>query len=972
MESWRRQYLGLESVPAALTSAEIEFFFAPGEQARWLIGNRRRPLTRLGLILQIGFLRMTGRPLALFERLPAAVLACAAAHAGMSAPRIATLRSIYRRRMTLFQHQRIAAEAIGFRVLGEHATRKLTAHLRRQATIQLERDDLVQDARIWLYDRQYVLPGIRPLEEMAAAAQLNALEALASSIRNAVGPDVSAAWADQLSDRGPGSGGSSLLDWLRAAPSGYGRKEIADIQDRIAMLRRLGADRIALPDLTIDRMRQHSRGIARRKAATLSRLREPRRTVEIGCWLRLQLLELTDTVLEQANRRIGQLWGQARRVVEERALEELNRYRVGVVTIIGALDDPCLPENALRSAIERAVGPFRSMPTSGGRIQAIRAEMAAAPKRLRMLLRQVGELDLVVPDDHPLRDALGTLSVVYRTGTTGLARWENNPFPPTSARTITGAGTDEARLAAYEVATAMLLKRSLRNGSVSAPHSIRHRSVDDQLMPAEVWAAVRGTTARRHGWPASLEAYLRRFEEPLSLRMEMLQEAIAAGEIGVTGDRFQVPKLQAVPKDPAVDETRLRLFQAIGSAQLPDVIVETDARIGFSTTLLGRPARNPDELEALYAGVLALGTEKTASDMARMVDGISDDRIELAMRGIEEGGRLRAACDQVAADMLAQPVARMWGSGVAASADMMSLDATRHLWTARIEPRRRTPAIGTYTHVSNRWAIVYDQPIVLNQRQAGAAIEGALQQKVADLQRLAVDTHGFTHFALATAKLLGFDLSPRLADIASRKLYLPASVRVPEQLEPRVEHIKPGRQARKGWDGLLRMVTSLEADYGSPATVIERHGSAAQGTPVYECGTYLGKVLRSLFLLDYLIKPGFRREVHRLLSQGESVHLLQRALMAGRIEAKHGRTLVEGSAISGALTLLTNIVMAWNTNAMQTVIDGSPAGTLPEPHLAHIAPVAHRHINMNGRIRFAIEEYGRLVHAGGRKNRNGL
>src|SRR3546814_12009589 len=134
-----------------------------------------------------------------------------------------------------------------------------------------------------------------------------------------------------------------------------------------------------------------------------------------------------------------------------------------------------------------------------------------------------------------------------------------------------------------------------------------------------------------------------------------------------------------------------------------------------------------------------------------MVDGISDDRIELAMRGIEESGRLRAACDRVAADMLDQPVAALWGSGVAASADMMSLDATRHLWTARIEPRRRTPAVGTYTHVSDRWAIVYDRPIVLNRRQAGAAIEGAAHQQVQDLPALTVRPHRFNPFPPAAA-----------------------------------------------------------------------------------------------------------------------------------------------------------------------------------------------------------------------------
>src|SRR3546814_7689831 len=116
--------------------------------------------------------------------------------------------------MTLFQHQRIALDALGFQELPEQAARKLTAHLRRQANTQFERADLVQDARIWLYDRQYVLPGSRTLEEMAAAAQLHALETLAEGTRATVGPDVTAPWASQLSGAGQRTG-EYLPDWLR-------------------------------------------------------------------------------------------------------------------------------------------------------------------------------------------------------------------------------------------------------------------------------------------------------------------------------------------------------------------------------------------------------------------------------------------------------------------------------------------------------------------------------------------------------------------------------------------------------------------------------------------------------------------------------------------------------------------------------------------------------------------------------------
>ncbi|WP_083274944.1 Tn3 family transposase [Novosphingobium resinovorum] len=197
---------------------------------------------------------------------------------------------------------------------------------------------------------------------------------------------------------------------------------------------------------------------------------------------------------------------------------------------------------------------------------------------------------------------------------------------------------------------------------------------------------------------------------------------------------------------------------------------------------------------------------------------------------------------------------------------------------------------------------------------------------------------------MAAAKLLGFDLAPRLADIASRKLHLPHGVLVPPSLEPMVERIRISRAARQGWDGLLHLVLSLKAGDGSAATIIERHGSAARGMPVYEAGTLLGKVLRSLFLLDYLVKPAFRREVHRNLAQGESMHQLQRAIFAGRIEAKHGRSLREVAAISGALTLLTNIIMAWNTAAMQQVVTRDGADSFPPTHLARIAPVAFGHI----------------------------
>ena len=126
------------------------------------------------------------------------------------------------------------------------------------------------------------------------------------------------------------------------------------------------------------------------------------------------------------------------------------------------------------------------------------------------------------------------------------------------------------------------------------------------------------------------------------------------------------------------------------------------------------------------------------------------------------------------------------------------------LYTARLDdPRRKGPAIGLYTHHLDSYGLFYDDPIVLNDRQASVAVHGVDYHNArhgADrirLSLLAVDTHGYTSAAMAVAKLLGFDLCVRLRNLAERMLYLPASIELPEQLHPPAELRSRSLAARK-------------------------------------------------------------------------------------------------------------------------------------------------------------------------------
>jgi TnpA family transposase len=112
----------------------------------------------------------------------------------------------------------------------------------------------------------------------------------------------------------------------------------------------------------------------------------------------------------------------------------------------------------------------------------------------------------------------------------------------------------------------------------------------------------------------------------------------------------------------------------------------------------------------VYAALLAHGTELDAAAVAFLIPELSHEAIADAMRLLEDEGPLREANELVVQFLQRHEVVKAWGEGTLASSDAMSLEASRYLWNARVDPRRRTYAMGIYSHVLDQWGIIYDQP----------------------------------------------------------------------------------------------------------------------------------------------------------------------------------------------------------------------------------------------------------------------
>ncbi|MEO7056911.1 MAG: Tn3 family transposase [Caldimonas sp.] len=960
--SFAKRFIGVENLPTRLSEFDVQQAFCLSQDDIAAISERFRHDRRVAAAIQLLFLRASGRPMNRFASVPKTLLRSVCDALQTPAVSIASLRTLYKRRQTLYEHQAWARAYLGLQDLDEVQVAQLEQVLTVAALEAAHPDDLADTARLWLYDRRVVIPGPRRLADWSRKAFDATEAAMAATIEAAVGKAALRKVIDWAYSPQTGSIGSHL-EWLKTPPKRHSPSTMAETLGKIRVLKEFGAHNWAFDTIALSKQQAYAAHVQMRRPSMTARLEQQRQTVEVVCFLRVSLLELTDAALMQASRRSQDLFRRAAERVQKGRSSSSGTTLQMAIKAQSVLHDEA---KSWRDRVLEARALLDDIGDAGATTFASQVRQALAEDSRRVHAHLAGLRDI---------DFGGT------PGDTGREQWQawiklqalntnevptGFELPPVGAawNAIVSALDPRSRYRAFEASTMMALRKSLRRGSAWVSHSITFRARESMLLTDKDWAQFKEQHLQILGVPSQATEFLKPILAGMSVGLSALAEAAARGRVEIGAGRLlHLPPIRPLDEDVEPRKTREAVFKHIGHVQLPDLLMEVDAATRFSEALLARQPSSSNELLAVYGALLAHGTDGDAKGVGSMIPGLDAAHIATAMRAIEFSGRLRRANERVAEFQNALPIAALWGDGTKGSADMMAMDASQHLWTARVDPRRRTYAAGLYTHVRDRWGLFYDQPIVLNERQAGVAVEGVEQHNRAEdrirVSLLAVDTHGVTNVAMAIAKLLGFDLCPRLRDLSERKLFVPRGWPVPESLEGITVRKVSVKAIERGWDDLVRLVASIRAGKVSAAHAIHRLGSAAVGDPLHRTAEHLGRLLRTLFLCDYLAIPDFRREIHTLLNRGESAHQLQRAIHSGHVAPERGRRRQEMVAVSGAHALLTNIVLAWNTSRMDTVVarlKGDGVG-IEEDWLRRIGPAHFLHINFRGTFKFNLERY---------------
>ena len=959
---WQYQFLGIESVPRNIGELEFTAFFTYSPTELKKLKALLKPDLRLGAALQLGFVKMTGRILNAVKVVPAALLKYIGQQLDVPGPNIASLRAIYQKRLrTLWEHQAWALDVLDFRRPSKRQLKRLLPYLQQQAKYTTSVDQLALLGRVWLYQNKFVVSGHRRILNYARDALAESDQGMVALIQASVTVEQRNQWEAAVLAYRPGTR-ETYLEWLQQPPR---RRSVPSIRQRLErreFLLNLGVDQIHVGDIAQEKLDAFGGQLFNMRPVKYRQLKEPTRTLRLTCFLKMILLQTTDMAIDLGGRMVNQLLNTAfkkARNLEINAAQAANRI---LAEIYGLEADTSVTDKQFRAKVResKTQAPPLQFPS---RAAATRWQLSEPNPQLRSILSTFGSLDLDADPEQWAHHSFAYLHTLYQQRTTALPK-DADIHCPRSWRNLIDGPDRERAMRALEAVTLVGLRRGLRSGSIWTEQSERFRSKDDLLISPARWEQERRSHYIQLNLPMSGEEYMKRLNAKLEAKLEEVAMAVEMGELSIDDGHFHVPKLTAVAPKADVLTAEQALFNQIGVVQLPDIILAMDSSTGFSRMILGRAANTELELLQVYAGMMAHGTALSARGVALMVPQLTPEQILIGMQYFEHKHHVRTANDAVASYIRHLPISAHWGNGSLLSSDMMSLDVSKQVWAARLDHRRRTPSIGTYTHFSDFRAIVHDQPIVLNERQAGAAIDGARYQTEFDVERIAVDTHGFTDYGFGLAKMLRFDLCPRPARLPEWQLYVPRGVNVPARLQGIVNHKVSLRKIIKYYDQLVRRAASVDCGEISATLLLARHGAMAMDDPICRAGVAFGQIVRSIYLCDYLTSEPLRRTINRILVLGESVHQLQRAIYQGSFSKPRGRREVEQIAMSGSLTLMTNLCLAWTATQMQRLL--SEAQLKPDSQqdlswLADVSPARFRNINFRGTITFALENYRDLL-----------
>jgi TnpA family transposase len=398
---------------------------------------------------------------------------------------------------------------------------------------------------------------------------------------------------------------------------------------------------------------------------------------------------------------------------------------------------------------------------------------------------------------------------------------------------------------------------------------------------------------------------------------------------------------------------------------LPEILLEVHAWTGFAsqfTHLSESGSRVEDLPTSICAALLGEACNVGLEPLVRReMPALTRGRLAWVQQNYLRAETLIQANARLVDYQATLPLARRWGGGEVASADGLRFVVPVRTLNAGPNPKYFGIGRGVtyYNFSSDQFTGFHAIVIPGTLRDSLFILDGLLEQQT-HLQptELMADTAGSSDVVFGLFWLLGYQFSPRLADLGEARFWRLDQDADYGPLQGLARQRINTELIARHWDDLLRVAGSLKLGTVSASEFMRTLQAGSRLPGLARAIGELGRVAKTAYLLTYIHDETYRRRILTQLNRGEGRHSLARAIFHGRRGELRQRYREGQEDQLGALGLVVNAVVLWNTRYMQRALDQEEEDgeTIRPADVERLSPLGYGHVNLLGRYSFSLAE----------------
>jgi TnpA family transposase len=863
---------------------------------------------------------------------------------------------------------------------------RLVRWLYERAWITNQRPSLLFDlATAWLVERKVLLPGVSVLARLVAQVRDRASTRLWEKLSRIPSPEQRTRLRALLEV--PSGARQTTLDRLRRSPTRTTAAGLAGALERLRELRSIGVHDLDLGSLPPGRIAMLARFATSARVQAIERMPEDRQLATLLAFGHTAARTACDDVLDIYDDFVETVFGRAeRRGTQERMASQKNfdAAALSLREMYFIVFNPQFAASKTLAAVHRAI--FERIPEQE-LIQA--AELVGAlarppddryyervikgyahVRRFLPLLIEILPFEATATG-KPVTDALSALPRLdHRRRVTSIddavdssvvaEPWRRHVFPE----------KDKVDRHAYTFCVLDQLQQALRRRDVFVNASLHWADPRRLLLDRGAWEVARPhvlRALRRNPAPApELDALAKELDDTyLRTATNLAQNPAARVEKERGRDTLKLTPLDALPEPKSLLTLSGRVQELLPRIDLPDILLDVAAWTSFPEefTHISEGRARVDDLEtSVCAVLLAEACNVGFEPLVRPgVPALARGRLSWVAQNYVRNDTLVRANARLVDFQTRIPLAKTWGGGEVASADGLRFVVPVRTINARPNPKYFDVGRGVtfYNFLSDQFTGFHGIVIPGTLRDSPYILDGLLEHQTRlKPTQLMTDTAGYSDLIFGLFWLLGFRFSPRLADLGSARLWRMSKSADYGCLNGVARHTVSTKLVLANWDDMLRVAGSLLSGKVAPSEIIRALQAGGRLTTLARAIAELGRIPKTIHLLTFVDLESYRRSILVQLNRQEGRHSLGRAVFHGQRGELRQRYQDGQEDQLGALGLVLNAIVLWNTRYMSAALARLREQGLEvrEEDVKRLSPLGYGHINLLGRYHFAVPE----------------